>query len=271
MNYVRFERLVVGAGAVAVFGSIMISVAANGWPGWPSLLSQLLILPVLIVAVHYGRNPGLMAAVAASAAFVVMEIPSLAVPGGPATPDLVMIAYTISAYGIVGIVGGDICGRVKYFFGRYGESTSIDDWSHVYNQRKASELLENARVRFTRYGEPFSVVVIVQAASLFAGLRPTRQRALVRAVANHIRGDVRMVDEVARLEDGRFLVLLPHTPREGGLVVTERLAQGVRDTLGAVEDSVTARCLSAGEDEVELASLAAHIAPEAADYSGSRE
>jgi hypothetical protein len=271
MNYRHFERLVIGAGIVTIVGSVLISLASNGWPGWVSLISQILLLPVLIVAVHYGRKPGLIAAVAASAIFILMEIPSLAEVGGPPAPDLVMIAYTISAYGLVGIVGGDICGRVKYFFGRYGEAAAIDDWSHVFNQRKASELLENARARFARYAEPFSIVVIVPAPSLFTGLRPTRQRAMVRAAANHIRGDVRMVDEVARLDDGRFLVILPHTAREGGLVVTERLADGVRATLGASDDSVTARCFSAPEDELELASLATSIAPPQPDYAESSE
>jgi hypothetical protein len=271
MNYRHFERLVIGAGLVTIFGSILISLALNGWPGWVGILSQALLLPVLVVAVHYGRKPGLVAAVVASAIFVVMEIPSLAAVGGPPTPDLAMIAYTISAYGMVGIVGGDICGRVKYFFGRYGESATIDDWSHVFNQRKAHELVENARARFTRYGEPFSVVLVVPAASLFAGLRPTRQRTMVRAAANHIRGDVRMVDEVSRLDDGRFLVILPHTGHEGGLVVSERLADGVRATLGASDESVTASCLSAAEDELELGSLAASIAPPPDDYAESSE
>lgn len=271
MNYRHFERLVIGAGIVTIVGSVLISLASNGWPGWVSIISQVQLLPVLIVAVHYGRKPGMVVAVAASAVFILMEIPSLAEVGGPPTPDMVMIAYTISAYGLVGIVGGDICGRVKYFFGRYGESATIDDWSHVFNQRKASELVDNARARFTRYGEPFSVVAITPAPSLFAGLRPTRQRAMVRAAANHIRGDVRMVDEVARLDDGRFLVILPHTAREGGLVVTERLADGVRATLGASDDSVTARCFSAAENELELGSLAASIAPLPADYTESSE
>ena len=62
------------------------------------------------------------------------------------------------------------------------------------------------------------MVLIAQAPSHNDGA-PTRQRAVVRTVANYLRGDVRMVDEVARLDDGRFLVILPHTRREGGRVV----------------------------------------------------
>ena len=76
-----------------------------------------------------------MAALVASAILVVLELPILSSPDGITVADLVMIVFTIAAYGLVGIVGGDLCGRVKYFFARYDESATIDDWSHVYNQR----------------------------------------------------------------------------------------------------------------------------------------
>ncbi len=260
MNPRRFEQLVIGAGAITVLGSVLISVASNGWPGWPNLIAQLLLLPVLIVAVHRGRKAGLLAALVASAILVVLKLPVLSSPDGVTSADLVMIVFTIAAYGIVGIVGGDLCGRVKYFFARYDESATIDDWSHVYNQRTAAALLSGARERYSRYGEVFSVVLIAQATSHSEGT-PTRQRAAVRSVANYLRGDVRMVDEVARLDDGRFMVILPHTRREGGIVVTRRLTEGVRHALDAENDTVSARCLSAVEDEVELASLAATITP----------
>jgi len=42
-------------------------------------------------------------------------------------------------------------------------------------------------------------------------------------------------------------------------VVTERLLQGMRQTLGATQDAVSAQCLTA-DDELELTSLAAGIA-----------
>jgi GGDEF domain-containing protein len=269
MNYGRFERLVIGAGTVIVVGGVAISLANNGWQGWAALISQLLLLPVLVVAVHSGRKAGLLAALVASAAFVVMKIPALSAPEGIPGADVAVGAFSIFAFGLVGIVGGEICGRVKYFFGRYEQTATIDEWSRVFNQRKAAQLIENARQRFSRYSEPFSVIVIEQSPTLLMGLRPTRQRALVRAVANHLRGDVRMVDEVARLDDGRFVVILPHTAREGGLVANERLAEGVRQTLGANEESVTVRCFAAAENPLEIESLQASIASEAGDYTES--
>ena len=78
-----------------------------------------------------------------------------------------------------------------------------------------------------------------------------------------------MVDEVARLGDGRFLVLLPHTPREGGAIVCDRLASGVRQVLGAREESVSSVCFSAIEDEVAIDALLAEIAlPDTLDPEG---
>ena len=259
MKYTHFERLVIGAGALTIAATVLISFSRIGWSGWPELLAQLLLLPVLTVAVHYGRKAGLLAALIASVAFIVLKIPVLSAPAGLEPSELALIAFNIAAYGLVGIVGGDLCGRVKYFIGRHDQSASVDDWSHVYNQRKASELLENARNRFARYGEPFTVVVITQSPSAGAELPPAKQRTLARAVANYLRGDVRMIDEVARLEDGRFVVILPHTQRTGGLIVAERLAEGVRVTRGEEVDCVSASCLAAQEDDLELGSLAASI------------
>jgi len=268
MKYTQFEQLVIGAGAVTIAATVVVSLAGNGLSDWPSLIAQLMLLPVLIVAVHYGRKAGLLAALLASAVFIVLQIPALSAPEGLSPSEVGLIAFSIAAFGLVGIVGGDLCGRVKYVFARYNQSESIDDWSHVYNQRRAAELLASARERFARYGEPFSVVVIAQTPSPDADPRPTRRRALVRAVADHLRGDIRMVDEVARLDDGRFLVILPHTDRQGGVIVAERLTEGVRQLHGE-DGAVSGQCFSAEEDELELGSLANGIMPKQADYSGS--
>ena len=269
MKYSSFERLVIGLGAITILGTIAVSLAGNGWPGWADFLAQILLLPVLIAAVHWGRKMGLVAAVVASTIVVILELPVLASTAEIGSGDVGMIAFSIAAFGLVGIVGGDLCGRVKYVIARYDESSTIDEWSRVYNQRRAAELLENARGRYARYGEPFSAIIITQSTALLSDLRPSRQRAMVRAVASYLRGDVRMVDEVARLDDGRFLVLLPHTPRAGGLVVAERLAEGVRRTLDESEESVSARCFSPDEDDAELGSLVANIAPRSEAYAAS--
>ncbi|MDZ4063164.1 MAG: hypothetical protein U1E22_00690, partial [Coriobacteriia bacterium] len=83
-------------------------------------------------------------------------------------------------------------------------------------------------------------------------LRVSKQRSLVRGVASHIRGDMRLVDEAGRLEDGTFVAVLPHTPKAGGMIVAERLRAGVMSVLGAREESVVATVLSVPEDAQQL-------------------
>ena len=268
MKYARFEQLVIIIGAVAIIGSLILSLPGGG-PGIEEAIAQLMLFIVLVVEVHWGRKGGLIAAIVASGIYVVLRLPIMAATEGVSSGIVFMLVTRVGAYGLVGIVGGELCSRVKYIFARYDDSNTIDDWSRVYNQRYASHALDQARARFARYGEPFAAVLVTLSPSLTAELRPSRQRALVRGVAGHIRGDVRMVDEVARLDDGRFFVLLPHTPREGGLVVSGRLATGVRDTLGARDESVRTVCYGAAEDAVALSSLAAEIANPDEDHPAS--
>lgn len=258
MKYARFEQLIIGIGALAVVGSLALSIQ-NGGPRLVDVAAQLLLLGVLVAAVHWGRRAGMYAAIAASLIYIALYLRVLSRPHDVTVQVLVIIVARVAAYCLVGIVGGELCSRVKYIFARYDESNTIDDWSRVYNQRHASHAIEQARARYTRYGEPFSLVVITLVPEITAEMLPKRQRSLVRAVANFLREDVRMVDEVCRLDDGRFAVLLPHTPRDGGAVVAARLAAGVRRTVGAKPESVRVTCMGAAEDTIALAALNAEL------------
>lgn len=253
MPYRRFEQLVISLGAVSILGALVLSLQ-EGSNGLLEISAQLLLLGVLMAAVHWGRRGGTLAALAASLVYVAIQIPVLSA-SGLTTGDALVLVVRIATFGLVGIVGGEVCARIKYVFARYDDSNSIDEWSRVYNQRYAALSIERARERYARYGEPFVLVLIRLSNALTADLTPSRQRTLVRAVASHLRNDVRMVDEVSRLDDGRFCILLPHTPHAGGVVVMERVVAGVRRALGAKPESVLAECLGAAEDTFALSAL----------------
>ena len=254
MKYSRFEQLIIGVGGLAILGSLAISLQSGG-PGLVEVVAQLLLFAVLVAAVHWGRRAGMYAALAASLVYVAMRVPVLSSSENLTIEGLIFMVARIAAFGLVGIVGGEVCGRIKYVFARFDDSNTIDDWSRVYNHRYASRAIEQARARYARYGEPFSLVLITLSPAITREMAPQRQRSMVRAVASYLRDDIRMVDEVGRLEDGRFVVLLPHTPRQGGDVVTARLATGVCQTVGAKPESVIAHCMGAAEDTVALAAL----------------
>lgn len=253
MRYSFFERLVLAVGGAAIIGSLLLSYRASLVA--EEVIAQVLLLGVLIGAVHWGRRGGFISAVAASLVYAVLRIP-LAIQEGGLTADVAtLLLIRLLSYGLVGIVGGELCGRIRYILARLEDSSSVDEWSQLYNQRFICRALESALGQYGRYQTPFSTVRITVNERVYAELRDTRQRTLIRGVADHIRNDIRLVDEVGRLDDSSFLVVLPHTPLEGGTVVSERLREGVCRVLGAREESVTSEVLGAPEDAEALVEL----------------
>lgn len=252
MKYSHFEALVLGVGGTAVLGSMALSYETLVPE---EALAQLLLLGVLAAAVHYGRNAGFVAAIAASIAYVVMRMPLVMSAGGLSVDIVSIVLVRVLTYGLVGIVGGELCSRIRYVFARLEDSDSVDDWSRIFNQRFILRSLDNASGQYARYETPYSVVLIELSGHLMTDIRVARQRSLVRGVADYVRNDIRLVDEAGRLDDGRFMVVLPHTPRTGAEVVAKRLHAGVCDVLGARDESVNVAFLGTPEDTGELERL----------------
>jgi len=267
MKYATFERLVLALGGASVLATIALT--------WGSdlvvqeVVGQLMLLGVLFAAVHWGRRGGFIAAIAASLIYIAIRIPLLPVETGPSTDTVITILTRVLSYGLVGIVGGELATRMKYVLAGLEGSSNIDSASGIYNQRAFARLLEGALARFERYGEPFSLVLIDVDSTDAGTQRPSKERALVRSLAGTIRNDIRLVDEAGRLADGSFAVLLPHTPKSGGEVVTERLAAAARSTLGAKVHAVSARCMSSAEDAEALGALLATIAEPEGSVGGA--
>lgn len=269
MKYSRFETLVLVVGVASIVGSLFFGIEAA--PIAEEVVAQLLLLGVLVGAVHWGRNGGFVAATIASLIYIVMRIPLVIEYEGLNGDIASLILVRILTYGLVGIVGGELCGRIKYIFARLESSNSIDDWSQVYNQRYITHALEAACGQFQRYDTPFSVVTVSLAPALMADLRASKQRNMVRGVATHIRNDIRLVDELGRLQDGTFVAVLPHTPRDGAAVVSERLHGGICQTLGAKEESVICEILATPEDYETLSSLTNDLAEQVASQGSVEE
>jgi len=262
MKYPQFERMTLAFGGIAILATSLLSMP--GEPTWQEFIAQAMLLGVLGAALHWGRKGGFIAAALASFVYVLLRLP-LFVVTEISTAAVIMLLARVLAYGLIGIVGGEVFGRIKYTFARIEDNSVIDDWSRVYNQRFASNAIVAALGRHRRYGEAFSLIALALSPALTSALSPRRQRSVIRGVANHIRTDVRLVDEVARLDDGRFLVLLPHTPRDGANVAAERIGAGLRQTLGARDESVVVTVLSAAEDRARLSALAEELSLPYAD------
>lgn len=274
MKYSRFETLMISLGAVVILGSLLLGPPVLEPGYWQEAVGQVLILVVLGAAVHWGRDGGSITAFAATLVYVITRIPLLS-EQGLTKNILAMIATRVVIYTIVGIVGGEVFSRVKYIVAQLEGSTTLDDTTQVYNRRYCGQTLKNGLGQFQRYQVPFSIAVVSLTPGLFADLRPSRQRTLLRGVANHIRNDIRLVDDVGYLGDGRFLVIFPQTPGAGAAVASDRIRSGVRDLIGARDESVTATPLSVPGDAAAICDLARSLDPDAEerieDVCGSAE
>lgn len=254
VDYGRFERLVLGLGAVVIVASIYLA-------GPPFLsqeiAAQLLIIAVLLGAVHWGRNGGFAIAVAATLVYVLIRIPLL-LAYGLTEATVTMIATRMLTYCIVGVLGGEACGRLKYLFANIEANAVIDDVTTVYNARYIGQAVRNDVERFQRYQALTSVVLIKLSPDLLGRSRSADAKLLHR-VAAHIRGDVRVIDDVGHIRPGEFCLLLGQTPRTGAEVTADRVRRGVRDLIGAPDAAVGANVLALPEDLDALMALATEL------------
>jgi GGDEF domain-containing protein len=257
MSYERFERAVLGAAAAAVLA--LVAVSASHHAPTAHVVGELMLWPVLAAGLHYGRRTGLVAALTATTVYIVLTIPLMATANG-LTPDaFLLIAGCIVGYGVVGILGGEMACRLRYLYARLERVGAIDEWSHAYSQRFAVFELERRLAEHTRYGRDFSVLLVDVAPSAYANGQAKERRAAARAATNLLRGDVRIVDQVARLDDGRFFVLLPETAAPGAAIVANRLCANVRQLFDLESEDVSVRSLSVRPDEAALVSLCENL------------
>lgn len=256
MKYAIFERLTLAVGLIAIGATL--AAGAFGHSGLEEMIAQGMLLVVLVGAVHWGRNGGFATAVIASLAYILMRVPLLMVDG--LAPEVVeMLLIRMLSYGVIGILGGELCTRVKYIFAAMEDANSLDPVTRVFNERFIGCRLRKSVGEHERYGTDVSAILITLDPGLYLPLRKIKQRQVLRSVATHIRNDIRLVDDLGRLNDSRFLVLLPSTSLTGALVAGNRLREGVRDLLGARNESITARILGTPDNAEDLKHLVATL------------
>jgi len=215
---------------------------------------------VLIGAAHWGRDGGFVAAVVATVIYLVMSLPALAEHG--LSGDAIMpVLMHVLIYAVVGIVGGDVCSRVKYVFARISGDPLLDEETGVYSARYAAQAIRSGAETYQRYKAPYSLVRITTEPLAFEELRPGRRRAVLRQIASAARCAVRLVDDVAYAGEGVFLVLLPQTDAAGAAVVEERLVREIHELLDRSDHSIAAEVLSCSDRYDSLLDLARSLEP----------
>jgi len=255
MKYSRFETLIMTGGALTVLANIMLMRPTQATV--EEVVAQMLLLVVLGGAVHWGRKGGIIATIAVSGVYLVLRIPLILQTDGFSADIAQLLAVRVLTYGIIGILGGELCGRLKYLFARLEDSCNVDAESGLYNQRFLVRVLDSWIGQHQRYGVTFSLILLDPPADLFGDLKPAHRKTRVRALADMLRNDIRLVDEAGRLQDGRFVLVLPHTPAEGAAVVGDRLRDRLStwQPLAGAAGTLTVTCLSTAVDIEALCTL----------------
>lgn len=256
MKYSRFEFLALLFGGSAVVATVATSVLRKA--DWVEIVAQLLLLGVLVGALHWGRRGGFIMGLAAMVAYVGLRIPTIG--AGSLTPALAQLLITRAAvYGVVGIIGGELCTRIKYFFLKLEGNDYIDDVTHLYNASYLHKLLRSHMAQYDRYQAPFSVVLLRIPEASLPPLRKTQGKRVLRETAQALLGDIRLSDEMGRFDGASLCVLLPNTPREGGRVAAVRLAKTTAAALDRrgirLPEAVRAEVLGCPEDRESITAL----------------
>lgn len=245
MKYSRFELLALSVGSVSVAGAVLASL--RGGLVVEEIVAQALLLAVLVGAVHWGRKVGTVTAALATLAYVLMRAPLLT-RDGLSTDVVGLLVIRMLTYGVVGIAGGELCSRVRYLLARLESTSNIDESTGLFKERFITAMLRSMIGQYERYQKTFSVVTLSLLDPSMTSTRRIEPRSLLRAVATQIRGDLRLVDDVAHLDDGRFLLVLPHTGKAGAQIAANRVSEGVRRLVSANAEWVRADVFGADED-----------------------
>ncbi|HXV87123.1 MAG TPA: sensor domain-containing diguanylate cyclase, partial [Gemmatimonadales bacterium] len=114
---------------------------------------------------------------------------------------------------------------------RYEVLATIDALTGCVNRRALQDRLEGEMDRARRYA--FDLTVLMIDLDRFKHINDTRGHlmgdAVLRQLGAILREEVRSVDIVARFGGEEFVVVLPNTAADGGLVFAERLRERVAD------------------------------------------
>lgn len=218
MKYRKLELLLMSVGLVGILISMMSSLI-NGSER-VEILGQALFVPVLFFALHYGRQLGYLAAVGAALVFLIAKTQELGQLDVMTLADRLILMQAAS-FGLVGIIGGELATRIKYVVARIADEEYVDEQTHVFSSRYMRKLIAKLLSSYERHDRVFSVLFIDMAWQ--EPILEKKRTNQVNRVARVLRDNVRLIDEVGYLDDGRFCLVLPETDIDGVKVVRERL------------------------------------------------
>jgi two-component system, cell cycle response regulator len=126
--------------------------------------------------------------------------------------------------------------------------TIIDALTEIHNKRYLMEFLDRELARSGRYSRPLSLVMldIDRFRVINESLGHLGGDFTLRELAARIKGNIRKEELYARYGGEEFAVVLPETPREGAVILSERLRVAIDSQPYRYEDKVYNVTISLG-------------------------
>ena len=256
MEYKGFQR------TMALFGSLLILISTllvfMSTRQLTETVGQILFFVILLGALWYGRRGGLLTAVFATTVYTALQFNSFLTYEFFENPVLPLIAVRAIIYIVAGALGGEIFFRIKHFMIEVSQEEFVDKDTKLFNGYYFSTLVDMETKKFERYNTVSSIVTFeIDPETLNAYLTEPKSPG-IKYLADGFIGNVRLVDEVGRVEGNIFAVILPFTPKAGAEIVAKRLQSIAINRVG-YKESVTYNILSLPDDKEHLDNMVAKL------------
>lgn len=259
LGYEATRWLLLVAGLLVLALVVLVTWARRIEPA--EVLAVVLYVPIFVAFVFFGLAGGLVAAAAASVAYVLARWSAIEALGFADYASLVL--SRTAAFFVFGAVGGWAVDTLKRSIVKLDLYDDVDDATGLGNARALLQATQVEEARSLRYEGVFSVVLLSVPSATLSSLNRRRQRAALRDLGAVIREAVRASDRATHTVDGErdhFGAVLPETGSSGARVFAGRFAQLVHGFLAGrgvalTPDQVAIRILTLPGEEAQLAEL----------------
>lgn len=208
--------------AAVAIGFITVLLVLTGGHTSPFFFGYILLLGAGSVWAS-GLGPPVLAIATSTAYLIGVLLPFNAVPVIAA--DVGRIAFNLVALALVAYVSAIVGREQRRAREEALRLSRFDSLTGLHSRDYFSAEVEQEILRAARSGRPFALLMFD-----LDGLKAANDRfghasgdTLLRAVADTLRGDIRITDVAARYGGDEFVVLLPETDLAGAMLVADKL------------------------------------------------
>lgn len=213
-------RLPVEATAAIVFLTVLLVL--TGGHASPFFFGYVLLLGAASVWAS-GLGPPLLAVAISTAYLVGVILPFNPPPTAPA--DLGRVAFNLIVLALVAYVSAVVGREQRRAREEALRLSRFDSLTALHSRDYFLAEVEQEILRASRSGRPFALLMFD-----LDGLKAANDRfghasgdTLLRAVADALRGDIRITDVAARYGGDEFVLLLPETDLNGAMLVADKV------------------------------------------------